>query len=259
MAGASARYSDAERMRRAFRFRPNWHRLKWYFVLTIGLAGTAAAAFILIFASGEAFGWVAFFFSLLCAAMALHELWPRLIEGAPTAPDIVLQRYPGPVTLRTPRRKLIFILISTIIFGGCLLWLALYSDMDVFGLFFMWLGAIGCAAAVPAFLIAIQRGSTLRLDQQGMQVWQGLKTSTHRWADVSEFSVVDVGMRMVVFDDMAIADGSVVQFNRSVTGRGGGLPDSYGMPPEHLAWLLNEWRARALANPPPPSQSFPAP
>ena len=238
---------------------PAWYRLKWYGVFAIGVAGTAAAAFILIFKSGEAFGWVAFFFSLLCAVMALHELWPHLIEGRSTSPDTVLQRYPGPVILRTPRRKLIFFLISMIVFGGCLLWMALYSDMGAIETFFLWLGAIGCAAAVPVFLLLIVRGSTLRLDADGMQIFHGLRRSHHRWRDLSEFSVADPGMPMVVFDAVGITDGAVGAFNRSVMGGGGGLPDTYGMNAWRLAWLLNEWRARALANPPPPSQSSPVP
>jgi hypothetical protein len=95
--------------------------------------------------------------------------------------------------------------------------------------------------------LTILRGSTLRLDADAMHIYHGLKSSTHRWADVSAFSVVDVGTLMIVFDDATMRDGSLVQFNRSMIGRGGGLPDTYGVTPEDLAWLLNEWRQRALS------------
>lgn len=224
----------------------DWQRLQWYGVLAIGILFTAASFYILV-AKRDPFAWIALSFSLAMVAMAAHDLWPWLIEGRPVSPDIVLQRFPAGVTLRTPRAKLIFFLVSTFLFGFSLGGVALYSDLGVFGKALMWIGAAGCAAAIPAFLLAILRGSTLRLDAQEMQIWQGLKTSRHRWADVSAFSVVDVGIPMVVFDDdRTMTGGGVAQFNRDMIGRGGGLPDTYGMTPEDLAWLLNEWRIRAL-------------
>lgn len=224
----------------------DWRRLQWYGVLAIGILFTTASFYILV-AKHDPFAWIALSFSLAMVAMAAHDLWPWLIEGRPVSPDIVLQRFPAGVTLRTPRAKLIFFLVSTFLFGFSLGGVALYSDLGVFGKALMWIGAAGCAAAIPAFLLAILRGSTLRLDAQEMQIWQGLKTSRHRWADVSAFSVVDVGSPMVVFDDdRTMTGGGVAQFNRDMIGRGGGLPDTYGMTPEDLAWLLNEWRERAL-------------
>jgi hypothetical protein len=238
---------------------PDWDRLKWYAVLAIGGVFTIASLYILV-VKREPFAWAALAFGLAMVAMAVHDLWPWLIEGRPVSPDGVLQRFPGPVTLRTPRAKLIFFLIGTSLFGFALAGVALHSDLDVLAKAMMWLGTVGCAAAVPAFLLAILRGSTLRLDADGMQMYQGLKSSTHLWTEVGAFSVVDVGIPMVVFDDATMNDdSSLVQFNRSMVGRGGGLPDSYGMPAGHLAWLLNEWRARALASSPPPSRSCPAP
>jgi hypothetical protein len=238
---------------------PDWHRIKWYGVLAIGIAFAVGAGYILV-VKHDAFALVAIAFGIVMAAMAVHDLWPQLIEGRPTAPDLVLQRFPGPVTLRTPWRKLVFLLISTILFGGCLGAMALYSDMNAIGLFFMWLGALGCAAAVPAFLLSIIRGSALQLRPDGMQMFHGLKRSAHRWSDLSEFSVADLGIPMVVFDEATITGGAVGDFNRGLVGRGGGLPDTYGMDAWSLAWLLNEWRTRALAaSPQPPSRSSPAP
>ncbi len=238
---------------------PDQYRLKWYGVLAIGAAGAAASAFVLIFKSGEAFGWLALSFSLLCAGMAVHELWPSLIEGRRTEPDLVLQRYPGPVTLRTQSRKIVFLIFTAILFGGCLLWMALRSDMGAVELFFMWFGAIGCAAAVPVFLLILVRGSTLRLDANGFQIVHVRRTSVHRWADTTEFAVVDVGTPMVFFDQTTLAAGALAAFNQNMTGYSGALPDTYGMDAWSLASLLNEWRTRVLAvNPQPPSQSSPA-
>lgn len=238
---------------------PDWDRLKWYAVLAVGSAFTAASIYILV-VKREPFAWAALAFGLAMVAMAIHDLWPWLIEGRPVSPDDVLQRFPEQVTLRTPCAKLIFFLIGTLLFGFSLAGIAFYSDLNVLEKAMLWVGAAGCVAAVPAFMLAILRGSTLRLDAVGMHMYQGLKSSTHLWTDVGTFTVVDVGMPMVMFDDATMNDdSSLVQFNRSMVGRAGGLPDSYGMPPGHLAWLLNEWRARAMANLPPPSRSAPAP
>lgn len=238
---------------------PDWDRLQWYGVMAVGLAFVAGSSYILV-VHQEPFAFVAIAFGTVMAAMAVHELWPWLIEGRPASPDLVLQRFPGPVTLRTPWRKLVFFLISTILFGGCLVATALYSDMNAVEVAFMWLGAVGCAAAIPIFLLSIIRGSTLRLGSDGLQTFQGLKRSAHRWSDTSEFSVVDVGIPMVVFDEATTTGGVVGALNRSLVGRGGGLPDTYGMDAWDLAALLNEWRRRALATtPPPPSRSSPAP
>lgn len=243
---------------------PDWDRLKWYGVLAIGAAFSAGGIAMIV--SGEQRGWVVFLFFLFCAAMAVHELWPQIIERhKPENPDAVLGRYPGPLVLRVPQLKQIFFLVSGLVFGGCLAYIALYGDLGVVENAFLWLGVILVAAASPIMLLAILRGATLRLDADGLQIFQGLKRTKMAWRDVSEFSVADAGALspnrhlMVVFDERSAKDGAVAAFNRSLVGRSGGLPDTYGMDPSELAWLLNEWRARALASQPPPSQSPPAP
>lgn len=236
----------------------DWHHLRWYGVLAIGLAFMAASAYVLVVRQ-DPFALVALAFGMVMAAMAVHELWPSLIEGRPIAPERVLQRFPGPVTLRTPRRKLVFFLISTILFGGCLGAVALYSNLSVLESAIMWLGVIGCAAAIPAFILSIIRGSALQLGPDDMQILHSLKHSSHRWSDLSDFSVADVGMPMVVFEEATLTGGAVGDFNRGMVGRGGGLPDTYGMDAWSLAALLNAWRGQSLANPQPPSQSSPVP
>ena len=128
----------------------DWGRPKWYSVLAIGTAFTAGSLFILV-VKRDPFAWVALSFSLAMVAMAAHDLWPWLIEGRPVSPDSVLQRFPARVTLRTPRAKLIFFLVSTLLFGFCLGGVALFSDLSALEKAVMWIGAAGCAAAIPAF------------------------------------------------------------------------------------------------------------
>jgi len=68
------------------------------------------------------------------------------------------------------------------------------------------------------------------------------------WQDVSDFRVVRIppsGKRMVVFDWDAAPGYGARRFNRSLIGATDGLPDSYGLRPEELAELLNDWRIRS--------------
>jgi len=236
---------------------PDLHRIKWYGALAIGGAFVLAGLFIAV--TRDAGGWLVVAFFGFVVAMAVHELWPELIEGKFISPETILGRFPGPVSLRTPRRKQIFILIAMIVFGGCALWMALYWDFSGLERFFMWLGALGCAVAVPFLLLPMVRGSTLRLDREGFEVFQGLKRSGFRWDETGAFSVTDVGAPIVVFNNTAIDHGTVAGINQTMIGYSGALPDTYGMDAWSLASLLNEWRTRALATQPPGSQSHPAP
>lgn len=230
---------------------PDWYRLQWYGVLAIGTGFSAAALYIAVRLDSN--GWIAFLFFLLCAAAAVHELWPQFVEGKhDDDPAALLVRFPGPLRLRVPRRRLLFFFVSFVIFGICIAFVALQSEYGWFGTAMLWLGAAGCVAAIPVFLIMILRGSTLKLDAQALEIFQGMKRTTIPWRDVSEFSVADVGQFtpaqhwMVMFDETGTQDSRLGGFNRSLLGKSGGLPDTYGMDAFDLAWLLNEWRNRAL-------------
>ena len=236
---------------------PDWYRLKWYGVLAIGAGFMAAGTFLAV--TRDPGGWLVVVFFGLVAAMAVHELWPEAIQGSSIPPDTVLARFPGPAKLTTPRRKQIFILIGIAVFAGCLLVMALYWPFSALERFLLWLGAIGCAAALPFLLLPLIRGSVLRLDADGFEVFQGLKRSGFQWRDTSDFVVADVGAPMVFFNSTAIDAGTIAALNQRMTGFSGALPDTYGMDAWTLAALLNAWRERALSIPPPPTQSHPAP
>lgn len=235
---------------------PDWYRLKWYGALAIGIAFVLAGLFIAV--TRDSGGWLVVAFFGFVVAMAVHELWPEVIEGRFIAPATISSRFPGPAKLKTPRRKQIFTLLATIVFGGCLLWMALYWDFSGLERFFMWLGAIGCGVGIPFLLLPIIRGSTLQIDADGFEVLQGMKRSRFLWRDTGEFSVADVGALIVVFNNETIDSGAVATINQNMIGHSGALPDTYGMDAWSLASLLNEWRLRALAaNPQPPLRSSP--
>lgn len=228
----------------------NWYRLLWYGVLAIGMSFSAVALFIAVTQNSQ--GWLAFLFFLFCAAMAVHELWPQVVEGKRSDdPAALLARFPGPLCLRVPRRRLVFLLVGTVIFGICLAWGTLEREYGRLATAILWFAVAGCVAGVPVFLMMILRGSTLQLDAQSLEIFQGMKRTMIPWRDLSEFSVVDAGKLlvrhpMVMFDEIRTRDGMLADFNRGLLGKSGGLPDTYGMDAYDLAWLLNEWRNRAL-------------
>ena len=68
--------------------------------------------------------------------------------------------------------------------------------------------------------------------------------------DVSDFRIARVppsGNRMVVFDWNAAPSSGVRRFNTGAVGATDALPETYGMGPEELAALLNDWRLRAIS------------
>jgi hypothetical protein len=245
MAGASVRCAEADSM-------PDGRRLKWYGVLAIGISFTIAGVYIAV--TKDSGGWFVALFFGFCAAMAVHELWPQVVEGKRRYDaTAILQRFPGPVRLRVPKRKLIFFFACFIAFGVSLVWIALNTDPDSFEKAVLWIGAIGIAVAAPLFAMMILHGSTLRLDAEGFEVFQGLKCSKYLWADAGEFSVADVNVLasaehlLVMFDDAKTKDGTVARMGRRLTGFSDALPDTYGMEVWQLASLMNGWRQRALA------------
>jgi len=96
------------------------------------------------------------------------------------------------------------------------------------------------------------RGSSLRLDSEGIEVRHAFRTRLTRWAHTGVFEVATLSLphadlTMVVFDDPNSKGGRLGALSASMIGRSGALPDSYGMTHEELAWLLDAWRQRALA------------
>ena len=53
------------------------------------------------------------------------------------------------------------------------------------------------------------------------------------------------GQKMVVFDDVYTKHSALAKVSRSLAGRSGGLPDSFGLSYEDLATVMNAWRVRA--------------
>ena len=65
----------------------------------------------------------------------------------------------------------------------------------------------------------------------------------------SDFHIAELargGHRVVVYEDSGASDQTVLSKSR-FAGYNSALPDPFGMTPQELAFVLNEWRNRALA------------
>ena len=121
----------------------------------------------------------------------------------------------------------------------------------------VWLGVLffGAGAVVFAVLL-LPRSAYLRIGPEGFTICSLFRARSLRWADVDTFQVAtfhqQIGSRkMVVFNFSPHYQGSRRGHKLAVaiSGYAGGLPDTYGMRPEELANLLNEYRRRYTAPP----------
>jgi hypothetical protein len=226
---------------------PDWSRIKWYGLLAIGILFTIGGAAMVV--SGAQHGWVALLFFGMCTVVFAAELWPGLFLQRAAPVESLLQRFPGPLVLTVDRLKFVGLAVGAAIFGGVSYWILRHEPLGWVAATFLWLGVIGCAAAIPLMIVLVFQGSSLRLDADGLDVRQGWRRHRSRWAETSAFDVarLPAGTLMVVYDDATSRNHTLGAINARILGRSGGLPDTYGMSHEELAWLLNRWRERASA------------
>lgn len=89
--------------------------------------------------------------------------------------------------------------------------------------------------------------SYLLLGPDGFTVRTLYRTQKYRWAQVEHFGVTRIGGNKTVGFDFSSKYGKYHvgrQVAAGISGYEGSLPDNYGMKPERLAELLNEWKAR---------------
>lgn len=175
--------------------------------------------------------------------------------------DIILARFPGPVTLYISRRRKLLGLIICLGFTVFLAWLlftgypmARSGASGPFGTIVAWAAMLGCGAlSVRAvILLLLPDTASLTLDADGFRIGHVFHGIRKPWRGVSEFRVAttrrygNIGgpLSQVVYDD----PGAEARRRGAKVTRV--LPEVYGRPRLHghdLAWLMNEWRQRALA------------
>ncbi|WP_052097510.1 hypothetical protein [Achromobacter sp. RTa] len=192
---------------------------------------------------------VTLFFGL-CAAVAVLQIWPGLLQREAHSAAALLARYPGPVRLKAAALKLwVFSLLSAV-FGGVLLWMLLHEPLPLLKQLILWPGAVlSLFAAAMLIVRAAKDDIFLRLSRNGFETRLAWSSKTIRWQDTSEFAVVSISRnvpKLIVFDDAAVDRAGAAGLNRRFVGRNSSLAETYGLTHEALAELLNAWRARAL-------------
>ncbi|HZA80839.1 MAG TPA: hypothetical protein VFC13_05125, partial [Actinomycetes bacterium] len=113
------------------------------------------------------------------------------------------------------------------------------------------LGFFGPCALI-ALLVPLATRNHLRLDPDRFTVTTPILTRSYRWAEVDRFFPVGDGTSGAVAFYLAAAAprrrGRSQRLTRRMFGYDDALPQTYGLPPERLAELLNRWKARATGS-----------
>jgi hypothetical protein len=102
--------------------------------------------------------------------------------------------------------------------------------------------------AVVGLLLPLAKGNHLRLGPDGFTVVLLLATRSYRWSEVGRFFVSYAnGSDWVAFDLAASQRRRTLnqRLTKRFFGYDDALPQTYGMTPERLAALMNDWKARA--------------
>jgi hypothetical protein len=219
-----------------------------YACLAIGLVFVFLGAGMIL--DGAQAGIPVTLFFGLCAAVAVLQIWPGLLQREAHSAAALLARYPGPVQLKAAALKLwVFSLLSAV-FGGVLLWMLLHEPLPPLKQLILWPGAVLSLFAAAMLLVRAAKDDTfLRLSRDGFETRLVWNSKTIRWQDTSDFAVVSISRhvpKLIVFDDAAVDRAGAAGLNRHFVGRNSSLAETYGLTHEALAELLNAWRQRAL-------------
>lgn len=216
-----------------------------FMVLAISLFFVAAG--IGMVATGSEGGWPALLFFGVCAAVAVWQLWPSLIERREARVEDLLTAYPGPLELRASPAKHLFLVLASGIFAGTCAWMAWRSEGGTFLNAVLLLGAAFFGFGSLVSLALVVRGGALVLGEEGFKLLHWGRPRVVRWRDVGAFQVAEVppsATLMVAFDDAAVADMALAKTNSALIGVNSALPDTYGLSHADLVRLLNAWRDR---------------
>jgi hypothetical protein len=114
---------------------------------------------------------------------------------------------------------------------------------------FGWAAVIFFGIAAILLLVRLITKNELSLSPEGFTVTNLGRTATTPWTHVESFGVMSPGGRArIVGYNFVEGLGGVAGMRRAARSRMGYealLPDTYGLKPEELARLMNDWRERS--------------
>jgi hypothetical protein len=166
--------------------------------------------------------------------------------------DTILARFPGPVTLHPSRRK--FLVAFVLCLGFTAFCVYLLTSGHLFGWqdrTMAWLSAVFFVVlmARALILLLVPSAAGLMLDDLGFEIGGIFRRRRAVWRDVSGFRVEaseQPGKDPSIVYEVR-RPGAPPQPHGGPTTAPRMLLDNYGLPPEELVRLMNDWRGRALA------------
>jgi hypothetical protein len=227
-----------------------------YLLLAIGLLFTAAGAAMV--ATGARDGWMVTVFFGVCAGVAVVQLWPQLLRSEVLDADALLARFPGPVSLRSGRKRNLIMAFGSAGFTFGIGALLQRGDVELSTRIMLWAGVLLFGGGALLLVVMAFKGASLTLSAGELTLTTLRRSQIMRWDDLSDFSVARVppaGHMMVAFDYAPASGTGLASANRRLIGRNSALPDQFDLAPPELAALLTRWRERALAaaSAPPPA------
>ena len=164
--------------------------------------------------------------------------------------ETILARFPGPVSLHVKRRRKLvaFALCLGLTVGFAWAVFVAARNSDGWIGFAMFLALFGALTVRAAIIMLVPGIGSLRLEADGFSMEYILRTARTSWRDVvSDFRHETMRrargwLRVVAFE---VASASA--WRRDPTRAKRMLPDNFELTLDELAWLMNEWRRRALA------------
>jgi presenilin-like A22 family membrane protease len=163
----------------------------------------------------------------------------------------ILASFPGPVVLYAGTlRKLLMLAIFLAFTVFCIWTVATGRTRILHGYYDVVMGPIAVVVFAvltvrSLILLLVPSAASLTLDADGFSINGIFRTKRTSWRDASGFRVQKgpAGIALVTYD-LLPAD---PEPQHRMSAKMLPLMDSYGQPKNDLAWLMDEWRKRALA------------
>jgi hypothetical protein len=209
-----------------------------------------ALVFAASITSGLILGWdfptisIAVLSGLTVADFASPLSFAKQHQSSNMEAELILSRFPGPVTLYPSRKKWVWALLYGGIFTAFGFWMVSGgAQLGWFAIVFCGSSSIGAAT-----MILFPSASALTLDRNGFQTTSLFRRHRSRWQDVTRFEPRPYLLQnLVVYDDVNETRRTLANLCVAIAGHNARLPDTYGLSADGLARLMAGWRDRAVA------------